>query len=132
LIGMSLVRERVQKQEVCYGTRRARIHAGGSRCRSNSAAGGVAVDLIEAQLSRINEFDSVLSSNITVDGERARQAARAAEIEITGGSYRGPLHGVTVAHKLDGCRVHELSGIAAIVPRSDAGTIRGVWEGRPA
>src|SRR5690348_12301358 len=57
------------------------------------------VELVDAQLSRISELDPVLRSYIYVDADNARAAAKAAEAEIAAGSYRGPLHGVTVAHK---------------------------------
>ncbi|HEU0169654.1 MAG TPA: amidase, partial [Chloroflexota bacterium] len=57
------------------------------------------VDLVEAQLERIAELDGVLRAYIYVDADGARAAARAAESEIAAGRYRGPLHGVTVAHK---------------------------------
>ncbi len=57
------------------------------------------VELVEAQLARIEAQDGVLRAFICVDAAGARAAAKAAEIEIAAGGYRGPLHGVTVAHK---------------------------------
>ena len=57
------------------------------------------VDLVEAQLAKIAAKDDVLRAFIHVDPERALGLARAAEGEIAAGGYRGPLHGVTVAHK---------------------------------
>ncbi len=57
------------------------------------------VDVVEAQLSRIEEFDDVLRAYIYVAAEEARAWAKAAEIEIAAGGYRGPLHGITIAHK---------------------------------
>ncbi|MGD9934724.1 MAG: amidase [Dehalococcoidia bacterium] len=57
------------------------------------------VELVEAQLDRIAEQDEVLRAFIHVDREGALKQARAAEAEIASGSYRGPLHGITVAHK---------------------------------
>ena len=57
------------------------------------------VELVEAQLKRVQAQDGVLRSYIHVDGDNARVAAKAAEMEIAAGGYRGPLHGVTVAHK---------------------------------
>src|SRR5258708_2323703 len=52
------------------------------------------VDLVEAYLARIGKWDDVLRAWITVDGEKARAAARMAEQEIAMGRYRGPLHGI--------------------------------------
>lgn len=64
------------------------------------ASGAVSpVELVEAQLARIADLDDVLRAFIHVSAEEARGQAKAAEAEITAGSYRGPLHGVTVAHK---------------------------------
>lgn len=57
------------------------------------------VDLVEAQLAKIAAKDDVLRAFIHVDPERALGLARAAEGEIAAGGYRGPLHGITVAHK---------------------------------
>jgi aspartyl-tRNA(Asn)/glutamyl-tRNA(Gln) amidotransferase subunit A len=57
------------------------------------------VELVEAQLARIEKLDDVLRAFITVDIDGARAAAREAEAEIAASRYRGPLHGVTVAHK---------------------------------
>ncbi len=57
------------------------------------------VDLVEAQLGRIAELDDVLRAYIHVGAEVALGQAKAAEAEIAAGGYRGPLHGLTVAHK---------------------------------
>ncbi len=57
------------------------------------------VELVEAQLARIESLDDVLRAFITVDSDGARAAAREAVTEIAAGRYRGPLHGITVAHK---------------------------------
>ena len=57
------------------------------------------VELVDAHLARIEALDGVLRAFITVDFDNARRAAMAMEAEIMAGSYRGPLHGVTVAHK---------------------------------
>ena len=53
----------------------------------------------EAYLERIAAVDGRLCSYITVTGDYALAAARAAEAEMAGGVYRGPLHGVPVAVK---------------------------------
>jgi len=57
------------------------------------------VELVNAQLERIASCDDVLRAFIHLDADGARAQARAAEAEIVSGSYRGPLHGITVAHK---------------------------------
>jgi aspartyl-tRNA(Asn)/glutamyl-tRNA(Gln) amidotransferase subunit A len=57
------------------------------------------VELVDAQLARIEALDDVLRAYIFVNGDQARAAAKAAEAEIASGGYRGELHGVTVAHK---------------------------------
>jgi aspartyl-tRNA(Asn)/glutamyl-tRNA(Gln) amidotransferase subunit A len=57
------------------------------------------VELVAALLARIDRFDPLLKSYITVCHESALTAAKAAEKEIAEGRYRGPLHGIPVAHK---------------------------------
>ena len=57
------------------------------------------VAAVEAYLERIAAVDGRLCSYITVTGDYAVAAALAAEAEIAGGVYRGPLHGVPVAVK---------------------------------
>jgi aspartyl-tRNA(Asn)/glutamyl-tRNA(Gln) amidotransferase subunit A len=52
------------------------------------------VDLVRSYLARIDRWDGLLRAWITVDGDRATEAARAAEREIAAGHYRGPLHGI--------------------------------------
>ena len=52
------------------------------------------VDLVQSSLSRIEASDEVLRAWISVEPERALDAARKAEAEIMGGNYRGPLHGL--------------------------------------
>jgi aspartyl-tRNA(Asn)/glutamyl-tRNA(Gln) amidotransferase subunit A len=57
------------------------------------------VELVAAQLARIEKLDGVLRAYIHVDGDHAMAHAKAAEAAIAHGEYRGPLHGVSVAHK---------------------------------
>ena len=57
------------------------------------------VEATEAYLERIQEIDSKLNSYITVTAERALADAQAAEVEISGGNYRGPMHGIPIAVK---------------------------------
>jgi len=57
------------------------------------------VDLTRAMLDRIAGLDGRLHAFATVDGDRAMDAARAAEAEILSDGPRGPLHGIPVALK---------------------------------
>src|SRR6185295_15797452 len=52
------------------------------------------VELTEAYLDRIAAIDGQLNAYITVTAELARRQARAAEVELASGAYRGPLHGI--------------------------------------
>ncbi|HEY7205745.1 MAG TPA: amidase [Methylomirabilota bacterium] len=57
------------------------------------------VALTRAYLDRIARLDGTLRSYITVDGDGALAAAAALEREAAAGAWRGPLHGVPLAHK---------------------------------
>jgi Asp-tRNA(Asn)/Glu-tRNA(Gln) amidotransferase A subunit family amidase len=57
------------------------------------------VEIVEALLSRIEQFNDGLRAYLCVSGEQALAAARAAAIEIAADGYRGALHGVPVAYK---------------------------------
>jgi aspartyl-tRNA(Asn)/glutamyl-tRNA(Gln) amidotransferase subunit A len=57
------------------------------------------VDLVDAYLGRIEKWDGVLHSWITVCADAARGNARRAEAEIAKGNYRGPLHGIPFGAK---------------------------------
>ena len=57
------------------------------------------VTLVEACLSRIARYDSVLHSFITVTAETALAEARVAEAELAAGHDRGPFHGIPYALK---------------------------------
>ena len=57
------------------------------------------VELTRAYLGRIAKLDATLRAFIIVDGDRALAAARALETEATARTWRGPLHGVPLAHK---------------------------------
>lgn len=57
------------------------------------------VELVEAHLARIEAEDGVLKSYITVTAELARIQAKRAETHIMAGNYKGPLHGIPLAHK---------------------------------
>jgi aspartyl-tRNA(Asn)/glutamyl-tRNA(Gln) amidotransferase subunit A len=57
------------------------------------------VELTTALLDRIDRLNGSIGAFLTVTGEEALAAARAAEQEVTRGRYRGPLHGVPFAVK---------------------------------
>jgi aspartyl-tRNA(Asn)/glutamyl-tRNA(Gln) amidotransferase subunit A len=57
------------------------------------------VELTQGTLDRISALDPRLHSYYTVFSAEALAAAKAAEAEIRGGHYRGPLHGVPLAVK---------------------------------
>ena len=57
------------------------------------------VSLTEAYLERIAALDKSLNAFIAVPAEQALADARRAEQEIASGRYKGPLHGVPIAHK---------------------------------
>lgn len=57
------------------------------------------VEVTAACIARIATLNARLNAFVTLDDTAALAAARIAEAEITRGDYRGPLHGVPVAHK---------------------------------
>lgn len=87
------------------------------------------VELTAACFARIDAADARLHAFITRTDERAQADARAAEAEIAGGTYRGPLHGIPLGLK----DIYETAGIrttahsrqlADYVPGADATTVR--------
>jgi aspartyl-tRNA(Asn)/glutamyl-tRNA(Gln) amidotransferase subunit A len=57
------------------------------------------VEIIEATLERIEEFNPTLNAFITILAKEARAEAKVAEREINIGNWRGPLHGIPVGIK---------------------------------
>lgn len=57
------------------------------------------VELTRQMLDRIDTLDKRFHSYVTVLADRALAQAEAAEAEIAGGHYRGPLHGMPLAVK---------------------------------
>jgi aspartyl-tRNA(Asn)/glutamyl-tRNA(Gln) amidotransferase subunit A len=57
------------------------------------------VEIIEAYLERITSLNDHLRAYLYISSDQALAAARAAEMEIAAGGYRGPLHGIPVAYK---------------------------------
>jgi aspartyl-tRNA(Asn)/glutamyl-tRNA(Gln) amidotransferase subunit A len=86
------------------------------------------VELTRAHLERIERLDGQLGCFITVAAETAYAEAQAAEREIAAGHYRGPLHGIPLAHK-DNLATANLRTTAASrvhadwVPRQDAESV---------
>ena len=90
------------------------------------------VDLVRAYLARIERWDSVLRSYITVYGDQALEQARRAEVEIAAGRYRGLLHGIPYGVKDQFCtrgvwttlgsriRVENLDFDATVIERMNA------------
>jgi aspartyl-tRNA(Asn)/glutamyl-tRNA(Gln) amidotransferase subunit A len=57
------------------------------------------VALTRAYLERIEKLNSKVNAFVLVAAESALAEAKAAEAEIQKGAYRGPLHGIPIAHK---------------------------------
>ncbi|HEY3066124.1 MAG TPA: amidase [Methylomirabilota bacterium] len=57
------------------------------------------VELTDALIRRVEDYDSQAHAFITPTFDLARQQARAAEAEMAAGTYRGPLHGIPFALK---------------------------------
>lgn len=57
------------------------------------------VEIVEAHLERIATLNDNLRAYLYINSDQALAAARAAEMEIAAGGYRGPLHGIPVAYK---------------------------------
>ena len=57
------------------------------------------VEVVQAHLDRIGKLDGALRAFLTVTGDQALEAARAAEQAVMAGRPLGPLHGVPIALK---------------------------------
>jgi aspartyl-tRNA(Asn)/glutamyl-tRNA(Gln) amidotransferase subunit A len=75
------------------------------------------VELTQAHLKRIEELDGQLRAYRAVMSETALAEAQTAEADIRRGDYKGPLHGIPVAHK----EQHDVKGIPSW-PRSTGST----------
>ena len=87
------------------------------------------VELTQNCLQRIQRLNPTLNCFITVDAEGAMAQARATEMELQHGKWRGPLHGVPIALKdnIDtaGIKTTAASGVFANrVPTEDAEVVR--------
>jgi aspartyl-tRNA(Asn)/glutamyl-tRNA(Gln) amidotransferase subunit A len=87
------------------------------------------LELTRTCLERIGKLNPVLNAFITVTADSALAQARAAEIEIASGKWRGPLHGIPIAIKdlIDtaGIRTTAASALFANrIPTEDAEVVR--------
>jgi aspartyl-tRNA(Asn)/glutamyl-tRNA(Gln) amidotransferase subunit A len=87
------------------------------------------LELTRACLDRIDQLNPKLNAFITVTAESALAEARAAEIEISRGEWRGPLHGVPIALKdlIDTAGTRTTAASALFqnrVPTEDAEVVR--------
>jgi len=58
-----------------------------------------AVELLQAQIARARAVQPAINAFIRIDEESAMAQARALDSEAARGHFRGPLHGVPMAHK---------------------------------
>jgi aspartyl-tRNA(Asn)/glutamyl-tRNA(Gln) amidotransferase subunit A len=91
------------------------------------------VDLTRACLDRVERLNPRLNAFITVTAETALAEARAAEAEVRGGGWRGPLHGIPIALKdlVDTAGVRTTAASAVFkdrVPAEDAFVVRRLKE----
>jgi aspartyl-tRNA(Asn)/glutamyl-tRNA(Gln) amidotransferase subunit A len=87
------------------------------------------VELTNACLARIEQLNPRLNAFITVMHDSALAEARAAEVEITAGRWRGPLHGIPIGLKdlIDTAGTKTTCGSAHFaerVPTEDAEVVR--------
>ena len=87
------------------------------------------VEITEACLERIEKLNPALNAFITVTAESALAEARAAEVAIAKGEWRGPLHGIPVALKdlIDTARVPTTAASVLYkgrIPAHDAEVVR--------
>ncbi len=89
------------------------------------------LELVEEALAAIERTRATLNTFITVDAERALEAARRAGEELAHGRRRGPLDGIPVAHKdliaTKGVRTTAGSRILGDwIPKRDAAVVRAL------
>jgi aspartyl-tRNA(Asn)/glutamyl-tRNA(Gln) amidotransferase subunit A len=91
------------------------------------------VEVVQAQLERIQQLDPLLNCFITLTPELALQQAKQAEAEMQAGAYRGALHGIPLALKdlFETAGVRTTAGssfFAENVPEQDAYVVSRLWE----
>src|SRR5436309_7968230 len=91
------------------------------------------LELVEALIQRVEQYDAQLHAFITRPFDLARKQAREAEAEIAAGRYRGALHGVPFALK----DIYDTKGILTSahsrvfidrIPREDATTTARLYD----
>ena len=91
------------------------------------------LELTERYLRRIEQRGPTINAYITVTAERARADAIRATEEIAAGTYRGPLHGIPIAHKdlIETAAIRTTAGskiLADWVPDADSAVARRLRE----
>jgi len=81
------------------------------------------VDLVKLYLKRIEKWDGILRSWITVCGERALDQAKKAETEIAKGNYRGPMHSIPYGVNDQICTRDIPTTLASIIQKDFGGGI---------
>ncbi len=76
------------------------IVTAGEKLRSGEVT---AIDLVDAVLDRAHMTEAQLHAYLTLDSEGAREAAAAADEDLSAGRDRGPLHGIPIALKDNMC-----------------------------
>jgi len=91
------------------------------------------VELVDALIRRVEQYDAQTRAFITPTFDRAREQARQAESEIAAGRYRGALHGVPFALK----DIYDTTGVLTSghsrvfidrIPAEDATTTTRLYE----
>jgi len=82
-------------------------------------------EVLDYLLERIDRLDTRINSVVTIDAERARAEAEAADAALARGELRGPLHGVpmTIKDSFQTAGMRTTSGapeLADFVPQEDA------------
>src|SRR4051794_8255575 len=90
------------------------------------------VDVAQSSLARLAEVEPALTAFVTVTADVALEQAKAAEIEIGEGRYRGPLHGIPLGVK----DLYDTAGIkttsssaqrADYVPTADSASVARLY-----
>lgn len=82
-------------------------------------------EAVDYFLARIEKLDKPINSVVTIDPERARTEAAAADRALSRGKIRGPLHGVpmTIKDSFQTAKMRTTSGapeLSSFIPEEDA------------